>query len=294
MANEASELLDGTATGESAETFFSDENLDVDADFETGDTYTPEDYKAEQSDKPIQEKIGLLKEKGLERYKDIPAALDGLIELNSQIGSMGSKLEGYGQLQERNKILEEQLEKLFEINEEGNLVFSENAVANYVRKKEIEEPEKTHDEILEELDDDFGGTLDKLIEKKVGGKIKSLEAYIAKQQRAEQSKMEQTVQDDAADDLFSHYMENEEGFAENIQQIDEILDANPELYDLSDPLKIAMQMLKRAENIAAKRRADGTFVESSRTQKTEKKSEDDILFDEIYAQQSNAANLLSG
>lgn len=312
MANEdyseASDLMDGLPAdnigGDNTtnEDYFSDEALGLDTDDKTGEDYTPEDHKEtlSETEEPKQTAIksddyaAMLAEKGLDKYKDVGSALDGLVNLNSKFGELGSKLEGYGQLQERNKILEEHLEKLFDTADDGSIHFSESAVKTYMKLQKKKEPQKSQDEIMDDLENDFQGTLDKLIESKVGGKLKKFDDYLTNQKVSAQNAEEQAEREGEADELFNHYMENEPGFKENIKQVDEILEANPSLYNLEDPLGIVMQMLKKADNIAAKKRADGTFVESSRTQKTEPKTQTDIDFEEIYAQQTNAGSLLAG
>jgi hypothetical protein len=312
-AHEAGDLLtpgpaiDGVPNNEidTGSLKFTDSDLGLPEGNRTGETYKPEEYKDDQGrdfePKPKEgetaktpaDPMDILKAKGLGRFKSVDDALDAYVNLNSKIGEMATKLEQFGQVQERNRILEEQLEKIFEIDGEGNLVLTETARKQYVKEQKEEHPEKTKEDILEDLDRDFDGTLDKLVESKLKSKLKDVESFISKQKAAEQARITEQKKQEEADNLFNHYMDNVEGFKENIDKIEKILVDNPELYELKDPLKAAMNLLKKVEEFATQKKNADAFVETSRTQPEQTKTEEEADWDNIILQHgTNAASLL--
>ena len=275
---------------------FTDDELGLPKEDLTGQQYKPEEYKENikqnySSKEPV---VDILKTRGLDKFKSVEDALDAYVNLNSKIGEMATKVERFGELQERNRLLEEQLGKIFTVNENGELYLTDEALTKFVREQKAEYPEKTETDILDELDKDFEGTLYKIIDNRLGNRLTSIENYIQKQQRFEQQQKEYNRQSEEADKLINHYINNVEGFYNNLDKVEKILEDNPELYQLSDPLKIAHQMLKQAGEIATKRKTDDAFVETSRVQPEQNKSEEDADWNDIYSQGTNSASLLKG
>lgn len=301
----ASDLLSDEPSG-MGDDDFTDEALGLDPNDTTGEPpLTPDPVKIPEEEEPERTQepeptqqeppASLLAQKGLAHFRDVPAALDAYNLLNAKIGEQGLKL---GKKDARIEQLEKGLEELFE-TVDGKFYLREEVIEQYVRKKEIEEPELTHEEVMDELDADLPGTLNKMVETKLATLMKPFDKYMSNAKIRDEEAQIQAQLDIKGTELFQHYENNVPGFKENIKEICEILEDNPELYDafnkgsIKDPLKIAMRMLTKADSIAAKKRKDGAFLEKGHPHSDIERSEEDRDYDDMLAAESPAGKLLN-